>query len=357
MSALSDYDFRDAWSRLSLRRALGTLATLAGLIGVWVLASWLNTHRYHLLVGPIEVEAHRGVWLPLGHRPFVPENRELEPAYRPFPLPEGFAVARGEQTFPDRVQLDQALQQILYDAARYALEPARGDSKAARDPALAERYLEQLAHLPGLNERQRAGSRYLIRLLGYHKARAILEESQKELTAASAWLRKAALEPPVRTDAERLARRAERALEILEASSRSGRGTEATEGSRSTVDGPSGPEAEDERERSRSTTEGPSGPEAEDEGEGSRPTTEGPGAPEAEDAGAEPVQAEPGQSRPARGVSSSQEASPASESALGEGEAVTEQASRAASTGTATTTAETSSSPTGAGRLEGSVGE
>lgn len=200
----------------NMRRWVGFSAFVLGVAAVVVLASAINSRRYRLVVDDLEVRVRRGLWLPAGHRPFAPQSAQLNAAYRTVPLPEGMAIARQTQTFFDRVLLDQALHRILLDAARYALGPADPEGLEPRHLDLAERYLDQLSHLPGLSQSQRKTWAGLRRRLGYFKARNVLAEAEDALRSARDKLERAAQAPAVADDAAVLMDRAARAVAVLE---------------------------------------------------------------------------------------------------------------------------------------------
>ena len=201
-------------SRQSVTRTFLRLSVVLSLALIWVFASWLNTYRFHLIVGATDVEVHRGLWLPVGHRGFVPDREELRAAYRPLRIPDGFPIARGRRMYFDRVQLDQALHQIYHDITSYALEPLP-DQRRARNPDLADRSLQQLSRLPGLTLRQRQRVEQLGALLAYYRGVSDLARVVTGLERACASFLGSAGAPRVPRDAERWGLRAARALEVL----------------------------------------------------------------------------------------------------------------------------------------------
>lgn len=152
---------------------LGIVA--AGLYG----ASWFNARRFFILVTATEVQVRKGKMLPYGHDPFVPKDRELRKAYEAFPLPGGMKLPRGQSTFDEWRQLDQALYRMLKDAAEYSLTL---DNE--RTPELTAQYLEQMRALPGLNLDQQKELAQLERDASYVEARGVLTRVEKDLARA-----------------------------------------------------------------------------------------------------------------------------------------------------------------------------
>lgn len=172
--------------RASVRwgRILTTLIVLAvagaGLYG----ASWLNARRYFLIVGATEVRVARGRMLPVGHEGFVPREPDLRRAYEPFTLPGGINVPRGETTFSDRVELDQALFRLLKDCIGYTLSK---DDRSA--PEQVEKYLLQIRAVPGTSVSQQIELQALERDAAYVGAKHRLSEGVTALKDAARMFR------------------------------------------------------------------------------------------------------------------------------------------------------------------------
>ena len=156
--------------------AAGLLVVIAvGLYG----ASVYNASRYFLVTEVGHVRVARGRMLPFGRETFVPRDPKLRKAYKTITLPAGMPAPKGARPFSDRVELDQAIYQVLRDAADYSL--TKDD---ARTPELLSRYLEQLEALPGLNAQQQLSLLTLKREAGYIEARGLTERARAMLTSA-----------------------------------------------------------------------------------------------------------------------------------------------------------------------------
>ena len=161
---------------------------LLGLLGAGLYgASWLNARRYFLIVGLKEVRIGKGRMLPIGHRPFVPRDPSLRGAYRSFPIPSGMKEARGETTFDDRVQLDQALFRLLRAATEYALTTENAEAQIN-----VARYLEQLRAIPGINAEQQGDLMKLEKDASYVEASGHLTKAQALMEKAKGLFEKSA---------------------------------------------------------------------------------------------------------------------------------------------------------------------
>lgn len=200
------------WDEFSWSRLVYVSIVIIGATGSWILASELNTRRYHLILEDDRAWVGRGLRMPLGRQPFEPELDELAPAYVPLPLPQGLAVAREERLFPNRVALDHALFDLYLRVARYGLEAGEGEP---RDLAATGEALARLDHLPGLSIVERKLTSSLRRRRDYHRARALLARSARQLKAAEGWLAAASEPPGMISDARELAERARRAAAAL----------------------------------------------------------------------------------------------------------------------------------------------
>lgn len=170
------------WGRL-----FATLIVLAIAGGSLYVASWMNARRYFLIVGPTEVRIAKGRMLPVGFELFVPKEPELRKAYEMFALPSGINVPRGETTFTDRVELDQALFRLLKDCIGFAL--SRDDRST---PAQVEKYLAQIRAIPGTSVSQQIELGHLSRDAAYVSARHKLDEAVAGLKEAARMFRESA---------------------------------------------------------------------------------------------------------------------------------------------------------------------
>lgn len=199
---------------MNIRRILGVGVVILGGVGLWILASELNTRRYHLLIEADRCVVTRGVYLPIGHRPFQPSDPALKAAYAPFEVPGTLALARGDHLYRDRVRLDQALFELYRALAAHGVESSDGAHGGPRDLDLTERALARIEALPGLSLGQREVVRQVERTLHYHQAFAEIAALEGRLGTLSSWLSEAkGLE--VAVDAELLAKRARDAHDVL----------------------------------------------------------------------------------------------------------------------------------------------
>lgn len=173
---------RFRWGRLF---AVVAFLGIAG--GIAYGLSWLNARRYYLIVDTSEVRVGKGKMLPVGHVPFVPSDPALLKAYKAFPLPGGHGLRVGERRLDDRVELDQALFQILRDAAQHSLSRDN-----ARTPELLSVYLERLRALPGINAEQRGLVERLAREALFVEARGHLSSAIELLDKAGAQFKESA---------------------------------------------------------------------------------------------------------------------------------------------------------------------
>ena len=183
--------------------ALATLFVI-GIVGYGT--SWYNSRKYFLIKESGRVRIAKGRFFVTGHDSFIPRTAELRKAYRTVTLPEGMPAKDGTQTFTDRVELDQALYQVLKSAMDFALTKNDG-----RTPELMARYLAQIDALPGLNGEQRQSIVQLRKDAGYVEARGYLEQARTLLEKAETKFRDAAIgggryvDAGARADAVRLA--------------------------------------------------------------------------------------------------------------------------------------------------------
>ena len=179
----------------------------AGLYG----ASWLNSRRLFLEVGPAEVSVAKGRMLPVGREPFIPLDPTIRKAYRSFPLPGGMKVGRGVTVFDDRVELDQALFRLLVDAAQFSLEMDN-----ARTVELLPRYIEQMKAIPGVSSDQQLALQAIQREAAYVGGRQQVDAAEEALENAIQLFSKAASgRGSRRNDALVRARRLRGVLETL----------------------------------------------------------------------------------------------------------------------------------------------
>jgi hypothetical protein len=200
---------------MSAKKRLQRLMTIFLVLGLVAAvgygASWLNHRRYFLIVAPGEVRVEKGLMLPYGHQPFIPEDPTIRAAYRRFALPGGMKVGRGKSVFDDRVELDQALFRLLNDAAEYALEAESG-----RTGKLLPQYLEQMSSIPGVSTQQQVDLRRLERDAAYVKGRDAQVRAVELLHEAAEAFRTATEGTGTRyTDAEERAERVERILSSM----------------------------------------------------------------------------------------------------------------------------------------------
>lgn len=161
-------------------RILGTLVFLGiGAAGAYGASMW-NARRYFLIVDATEVRVAKGRMLPVGHEPFVPADPALKRAYRSFPLPGGIKLPRGETTFEERIDLDQALFRVLKDALAFSLS---ADNRRSQE--LIAAYLEQLRAIPGTSLAQQLELGALEREAAYHDAEQQLSEGIARLKEAA----------------------------------------------------------------------------------------------------------------------------------------------------------------------------
>lgn len=142
-------------------------------------ASWLNSRRFYLVVGPTDVEIGKGRMFPFGWEPYRPDDPTLRRAYRGFDLPGGIKLARGTTIFTDRIELDQALFRLLTDAALFAMS-----RDTARSPDLVKDYLDRLDALPGVSMEQQVELQKLTKRAEYSRARQLVREAIELLTKA-----------------------------------------------------------------------------------------------------------------------------------------------------------------------------
>lgn len=169
------------------KRIFGTLLFLGLAGGGLYAASWFNAQRYFMIVEATEVRIAKGRMLPVGHEPFIPLQPELRRAYETFPLPSGMNVPRGETTFSDRVELDQALFRILKDSIAFSLSE---DNR--RTPELVSRYLKQIKAIPGTSPSQQLDLSALERDAAYQEARQRMNDGIATLKESSRLFRESA---------------------------------------------------------------------------------------------------------------------------------------------------------------------
>lgn len=172
--------------KLRVGRIFGVLLVLGvGAAGAYA-ASWLNAHRYFLVVTPGEARVQRGRMFPVGSEPYFPEDPLLRRAYGPIELPGGLGLSPGETRFDERADLDDAVRRLLKRAMEHVL-----NKPTDRTPVLAAAYLSQLEALPGasvteekeLDGLRRAARRAEAQLL-LSRAKGNLEQAAKLLRAA-----------------------------------------------------------------------------------------------------------------------------------------------------------------------------
>ncbi len=193
-----------------LVRVLGVL----GLLGVGLLASWFNQGRYHLVLGGDVLEVRRGVFLPIGDRPFQPAEGPAPSAYAPVELPPGWSVARERRTFRDRAELDQELFALLLGLSRFHVDRV-ARAQDGKGLAEAERVIAQVARIPAISLRQRMEVERLEHLLAYQRAVLEIEKAQRTLQRTRDELSAAVQAGAVPADAALISMRAAAALRAL----------------------------------------------------------------------------------------------------------------------------------------------
>jgi hypothetical protein len=165
-------------SRGGTRRLLVWLVVL-GLVGlVAALLSERNANSFSLALVDGALVVKKGVFFPVGSRAYAPPDPKLAPAYAPLAPPPGTTLPE-EQTFPGRVELDQALFELL---ARWA--KADVESQARDRIARAMGYVARAELLPGVSMAQRQELDRLRAEAGFYEGRDLVGRAMDELRQA-----------------------------------------------------------------------------------------------------------------------------------------------------------------------------
>jgi hypothetical protein len=200
------------------RTAKGLLAWLL-VLGLLAAVGWLLSERnarvWALVPEEGRLVVRRGMFLPVGTRPYQPSDPALAKVYAPIVPPPGTTLpARRE--FLDESDLDRALYDLLAAWAR--------EDVTSGDPARLERglgYLERAMDLPAISASQRDSLAGLQAESGYFEARRLLERARAELVEAARKLRGTAASRSSRADeAEALLREIGPALDAIAAAIR-----------------------------------------------------------------------------------------------------------------------------------------
>ena len=170
--------------------ALLVLCALAGLVA-WVsyLLADINHRRFGLLSKNGQLIVERGLYLPVGFTPYLPEQAGLAQAYAPVAVPH-FTNAPARRVFEERSELDNALFELLGGWAKQAFA-----SGVAADTPHAVAWVSRLELLPSLSEQQRADLRQLRTTASFAQAEAIVAQHDVMIAKALAAYEQASGEP------------------------------------------------------------------------------------------------------------------------------------------------------------------
>ncbi len=186
---------------------------LLGLAGAGAYgASWLNARRYFLIIDKTEARIAKGRFFPTGHHRYRTKDATLKKAYQRIPLPGGMKLERGEKSFIERVELDQAVFTLLKTATEFSIS-----LNNKRTAELTSKYVEQMKALQGINAHQQMEVAKLERDLRYLRAKHALTKAREMLKEAAKTFHDLSNRPDGRyADGDLRARAIERALEELD---------------------------------------------------------------------------------------------------------------------------------------------
>ncbi|MDF1565055.1 MAG: hypothetical protein P1V51_18605, partial [Deltaproteobacteria bacterium] len=154
------------------------LAFLALTFALLYFVAQQNSRRYFLVAEEGNLVVKRGIFFPVGEKPYTPDEPRLAQAYASIPLPpEGFEA--GKASFNERADLDQALFDLLIEWAR--------DRIQSGDPSRLERgiaYLRRAETLPAYTIAQEQALATLEGQVAFYEAEHLLREGSGRIAEA-----------------------------------------------------------------------------------------------------------------------------------------------------------------------------
>lgn len=153
--------------------------------GLLYLVADRNARRYFLVPEGGNLVVKRGIFFPIGEKPYLPDDPGLAAAYAPIPLPpSGFKS--GPKAFDERSDLDRTLFDQLLDWAKTRIHS--GDTKTLEKGIY---YLRRAEKLPTYTEAQRTSLDELQGEVAYYEAKRKLADAVKSLENVADKLRQA----------------------------------------------------------------------------------------------------------------------------------------------------------------------
>jgi hypothetical protein len=171
----------------TMGRLLVTLLVVALSGGVLFLLSELNSRSFSLQQVGDHLVVNKGRFLPMGARPYYPDDPEVAEAYAPLPLQGVLPPGLTERTFNDRESLDRALFDVIDQMARPKLA---SDTPEVLEQGLA--YLRRAERLAGISPEQRTRLAQMQAEVAFFQARRKLDAARKQIAEALAQLKLAA---------------------------------------------------------------------------------------------------------------------------------------------------------------------
>ncbi len=169
----------------ALKNLLLLILVLALGFGFLYLVAERNARRYFLVPEGGNLVVKRGIFFPVGEKPYLPDDPGLAAAYAPIPLP-ATGPKVGPQDFEERSDLDRTLFDELLAWAKPRIHS--GESKSMEKGIY---YLRRAEKLPTYTEAQRTTLEELQGEVSYYEAKRRLGDAVDTLEKVAQQLKRA----------------------------------------------------------------------------------------------------------------------------------------------------------------------
>lgn len=159
----------------ALKNLLLFLLFLGLAFGLLYLVAERNARRYFLVPEDGNLVVKRGIFFPIGQKPYLPDDPTLAKAYAPIPLPASGTKIK-QQAFAERSDLDRSLFDTLLGWSKTRIHS--GDPKTLE---LGIKYLGRAEKLPTYTDKQRQALEELQGEVAYYEAKRRLRQSVESL--------------------------------------------------------------------------------------------------------------------------------------------------------------------------------
>jgi len=143
--------------------------------GLLYLVAERNARRYFLVPEDGNLVVKRGIFFPIGQKPYLPDDPSLAKAYAPIPLPASGTKIK-QQAFAERSDLDRSLFDTLLAWSKTRIHS--GDPKTLEKGI---KYLSRAEELPTYTDTQRQALEELQGEVAYYEAKRRLRQSVDSL--------------------------------------------------------------------------------------------------------------------------------------------------------------------------------